>query len=346
MPAFEETSRGFPPRPSRVVGLLLLTIFASTFLYWFLGRATADGRRLAIRQNPDATSLSDADHRGSSGEAAIRVLAWNIAHGRGDIEPGLFRNWRGGTLEERLERLERMAAVLRQADADVVVLNEVDFDARWSGRVNQAAFLARAAGYSTWVEQRSFDFQFPFQHYAFGNAILTRLPLLDARWVELPGHSQLEEAGFGSKEAVVANLATTRAPVSVAAIHLEFRSEEIRLAAVPVLDGLRDTDVGPLVLAGDFNTAPPGWPGAADTTALGELLGRGWRSPRAERSPTAADFTFPTFELQMSLDWILVEPPLRAVETRVLQNGRRLSDHAPVLTVVDLPGPALFPHDR
>jgi endonuclease/exonuclease/phosphatase family metal-dependent hydrolase len=238
--------------------------------------------------------------------------------------------------------------VLRQADADVVVLNEVDFAARWSGGLNQAAFLARAAGYPSWVEQRSFDFQFPFQRYAFENAILTRSPLRDARWVELPGHSQLEEAGFGSKEAVVASLTTTRAPVSVAAIHLEFRSEETRLAAVPVLEDLRDKESAPLVLAGDFNTAPPGWPGAADTTALGELLGRGWRSPRAERSPTAAEFTFPTLELQMSLDWILVEPPLRVVETRVLQNGRRLSDHAPVLTVVDLPEPpepALFPPD-
>ncbi len=230
-----------------------------------------------------------------------------------------------------------MTALLRQADADVVVLNEVDFDARWSGGLNQAEFLARAAGYPTWVEQRSFDFQFPFQRYAFGNAILTRLPLREARWVELPGHSQVEEAGFGSKEAVVASLATGRGPVSVTAIHLEFRSEEVRRAAVPVLEGLRRAEPGPVVLAGDFNTAPPGWPGVSDTTALGELLDLGWRSPRAERPWNPDELTFPTFDPMASLDWILVEPPLRVLEAEVHAGGRELSDHAPVLAVVALP---------
>lgn len=323
----------------KVIVLLLVAILTGTFLYWILGRATAEGRQLAIRHVADASLSAGSGQAAPLEGAAIRVLAWNIAHGRGDPEPGLGPNWRGGTVEERLERLDRIAGVIRQVDADVVVLNEVDFDARWSGGLNQAAFLARAAGYPTWVEQRSFDFQFPFQRYAFGNAILTRLPLRDARWVELPGHSRLEEAGFGSKEAVVAVVTKSQSPVSVVAVHLEFRSEETRLKAVPVLNGLREGESGPLVLAGDFNTAPPGWPGTADTTALGELLEHGWRSPRAERRPTADEFTFPTVDLQMSLDWILVEPPLRVLEARVVRNTRQLSDHAPVVAIVDLPRP-------
>ncbi len=271
----------------------------------------------------------------------IRVLVWNIAHGRGDAR-GMLENWRGGSAAERAVRLARMAAVLRQADADVVILNEVDFDAGWSGGVNQAEALARAAGYPTRVEQRNYDVRLPFVRYAFGNAVLTRLPVEEARWVELPAHLRLEPLILGAKATSVvrADVPGGRA-VAVVPVHLEVRSEETRLEAVPVLERIRTEEAAPAILGGDFNTAPPDWPGTGARTALGELLQQGWTSLRARAEPDPDELTFPTHDPVRAIDWILVEPPLRVVRARVLSGARELSDHMPVVGCVVVPAPRM-----
>lgn len=317
-------------RALRGVALAVLVVLLVSVAWWIVGRATADSRRLVVRSWAEAPAAQEA----RSPADTLRILAWNLAHGRGDEGPGLFRNFRGGSEEERTARLARIAMVLRRVDADVVVLNEVDFDASWSGGLNQAEVLALAAGYPAGVEQRNYDVRLPFGTLSFGNAVLSRRPILDARWVEIPPHSRLEEAAVGAKEASVVRLSTGLGPLSVVPVHLEVRSQETRLAAVPVLDSLRLRATEPVVLAGDFNSSPPGWPGAAASTALSELLARGWRSPRTEEPPGPAEWTFPTYDPRRGIDWVLVEPPLRAVEARVVTGTAALSDHAPVVAVI------------
>lgn len=326
----EDEDTGRTGRVRRPVGLLLLGLLGLTLLWWALGRATAADRRLSVHRG-DATGVPAAD---SAGRAAIRILAWNVAHGRGNAEPGLLRNFRGGSEEERTARLVRIAAVLRRADADVVVLNEVDFDASWSGGVNQADVLARAAGYGIRVEQRNYDVRLPFAAFSFGNAVLARPPVRAARWVDLPPHSRIEALAAGAKSASVVRLDTRLGPLSVVPVHLEVRSGETRRASLPAVEAVRREEDAPLVLAGDFNASPPGWPGAERSTVVGELLDRGWTSPRARGAPAPDQWTYPVPSPERAIDWILVEPPLRVVEARVVDAEPGLSDHAPVLAVI------------
>lgn len=298
--------------------------------WWGSGRLSADARRLAIERAEATAAPLRLD-------GTVRILAWNIAHGRGDAEQGVLQNWAGGSAEERIDRLEEMAEVLRRADADIVVLNEVDFDAGWSHGIDQAAFLARAARYPNRVEQRNFDFRVPFESWAFGNALLTRFPIADARWIELPDHSRVEDILIGSKEAALVRLTIGTDTLSVVPVHLEFREGDTRLEAVPILEAVRAEEPAPLVLAGDFNTAPPGWPATTPTTALGELLDLGWTSVRAERTPGPDALTFPTYDPVESRDWILAEPSLEIVDARIVRGAEHLSDHAPVVAVLRLP---------
>lgn len=309
---------------------LLLLFVALTLVWWIVGRVTADGRRLEVRTlaAPTAARPDTAAHDG------LRLLTWNLAHGRGDRGPGLLRNFRGGSDEQRAARLARIADVIRRVEPDVVVLNEVDFRSTWSGGVNQAEVLARAAGYATWVEQRNYDIRLPFAAFSFGNAVLTRLPVEDVRWLDIPAHSWIEALAAGAKSASVVRLKVAPGSLSLVPIHLEPRSGETRLAALPALEALRSTSEPPLILAGDFNTAPPGWPEADAPSVVGRLLERGWRSLRAMGLPGLDQLTYPTFDLREAIDWILVEPPLRVVEEKVLEGTGDLSDHAPVLAVV------------
>ncbi|HSR43540.1 MAG TPA: endonuclease/exonuclease/phosphatase family protein [Longimicrobiales bacterium] len=318
----------WPRRALRGLAFLLVAFIGVTVLWWAAGRITADGRRLQVRSWRQAPiTIPDTATR-------IRIVTWNIAHGRGDVGPGLVRNFRGGSPEERGARLARIASVLERADADVVVLNEVDFASTWSGGVNQAEVLARAAGYGRWVEQRNYDLRFPFATFSFGNALLTRLPVEGASWVGIPPHSRLEALAAGGKGASAVRVETRAGPITVVPVHLEYRSGETRRGAVPALDSLRAREAAPVILAGDFNSAPAGWPGAEGRTALGELLEMGWTSARAERGPSPGEWSFPTYDPDRAIDWVLVEPPLTVLEARVLAGPWELSDHAPVLAVV------------
>lgn len=308
-----------------------MLVVLATLLWWGWGRVSAAGRRLVTVQPAEAVA-SEPPSAGT-----IRVVAWNIAHGRGDTEQGIRQNWMGGSRAERVERLERIAEVLRAVDADVVALNEVDFDASWSHGVNQAAFLAERAGYPWRVEQRNFDFRAPFGRWAFGNALLSRYPVVHAEWMDLPPHARWERLVLGSKDAVVVRLRVGRDTLAVVPVHLEFRAEDTRLRAVSALEAAREREPTPMVLAGDFNTAPSDWPEVGPSTALGELLRRGWRSARAERPPSPSELTFPTYDPREARDWILVEPPLEVARARVVEGAASLSDHAPVVAVIRVP---------
>jgi len=75
----------------------------------------------AIAPSHAVTSIANATNRDSPRSDTFRVAAWNIAHARG---PRGTSNWVG----PRDARLNDIADLIATWNADVVVLNEVDFD--------------------------------------------------------------------------------------------------------------------------------------------------------------------------------------------------------------------------
>jgi len=291
----------------------------------------------------------------------LRVLIYNIAHGRGTAAS----NWEGGDRETRLERLDAIADLLRRENADVAVLNEVDFDATWSYGVNQAEYLAREAGYPYRSEQRNYDVSLPFRRYCGGNAVLSRFPIPEARLVEYPALSRTEMLLAGGNKGLlctvrippVANGTQPGTPVSSAslvasaqglvsefeftllAVHLEHRSEATRiLSAEHILNLARDSSV-PMILAGDFNSSPAGFPGAqpdaGGRTALGLLINSGRFHTIPDGPPAPSELTFPSWKPDRLIDWILVPPDWDIEFRRVIDSP--LSDHCPVVVEIRIP---------
>src|SRR6185436_4143043 len=88
----------------------------------------------------------------------IRIMSYNIRHGEG--------------MDGRVD-LARIADVIRRASPDVVALQEVDRGVQRTGGVDEPAMLGELAGM-----QSIFEKNIPYQGGEYGNAVLTRLPIL------------------------------------------------------------------------------------------------------------------------------------------------------------------------
>ncbi len=261
----------------------------------------------------------------------IRGLPYNIAHGRGAVDG----HGDDGSAPKR-RRIEQIAAVIAAEDADVVVLNEVDFASTWSGLQNQAEAIADAGGYAHRVEQRNFDLQFIDGSWKFGNAVLSRFPIVDAELMEFPVLSEWERLFAGAKQGVVCTLQLSPAvQVRVAAVHFETRSEAVRVGSARVLIAAGETGP-PMIAAGDFNSTPGDFPGA-ERSGVGnamDLLADSELFQMQRSPPTENEMTFSSTQPRSVIDWILAPARFRLEHYHVLASD--LSDHRAVVANVEL----------
>lgn len=183
--------------------------------------------------------LAACAHRmGASSTGELGVATFNIWHDAGGQWP---------------KRLPLLVAALRGADPDVIALEEVLEDAG-KDLPNQATTIARALDYA------EVHFVAPDPEGApkrFGNAILTRLPVIEVARRRLAPLSDY-------RTAIRVRVRTDRGPVDVVAAHLAWQPEAAAIRAEQIADLLAwlPKDGTPLVVMGDFN-APLDDPGLA-----------------------------------------------------------------------------------
>jgi len=204
----------------------------------------------------------------------------------------------------------RIAAVLRELDADAIALQEL----RWqpTQALHVLADLAAQLGYTPLAGPTLLR---PDGHY--GNALLTRLPVEDQRLEDL------SVPGREPRGAIAAVLRTPRGPVTVIATHLGLAYGERRRQMQRLLALVRKS-AKPVVLLGDLNE----W----------LLWGRPLRWLRAHFGRTPAPATFPARWPVFALDRIWVEPAstLERIEVHASHPAREASDHLPLRATLRL----------
>ncbi len=305
-------------RIGKAIAVIALGILLLPLLY---SRLTANLRAIQVRGSV-ATS-PDSEQRE---QRQLSIASYNIAHGRGLAESNLS----GGAKAERMDRLDKIAELLRQVDADIVVLNEVDFDSSWSYSINQAEYLAKKAGYPVWVEQRNMDFRIAFWNWAFGNAVLSKYPIQDAQLVQLPGHSIFETIVLGQKQAVACEIAYPHGSYQVIGAHLSQRSEEVRVASTKLILQRAQNSQIPTIFAGDLNSSPTGFneslQDSAGQNAI-DLLDQSSQFYRWNQinSNNKTHRTFAANDPNVVIDWIFIP---RTWQFELFQvNDQQLSDH-------------------
>lgn len=237
----------------------------------------------------------------------LRVLTYNIHH---------------GATAANVPSWERQAKIIRDADADLVALQEVDQGTKRMNGLDEPAKFAELTRMKP-AFGRSMD----YDGGKYGNVVLTRHEIVDAKTTALPS-----APGEEPRSVVVTTIKlTTGQTVKVAGTHLNHRNEAERTEqakrAVELVAGEGKT---PTLLAGDFNAEPT-------STAVKAVVAAGFRDA-ADGTPGVGP-TIPAFRPKKRIDYVFASPAgqWKVVETKVLDEPEA-SDHRPVLVVLQWVG--------
>ena len=242
------------------------------------------------------SSMNTSSESSHDAAAAIRVVTYNIKHGRG----------MDGTIN-----LERTAATLQTLDADIIALQEVDELASRSGGVNQATWLAERLGMHA-----VFGAFMDFQGGRYGLAILSRRPIHSHEAWRLPD-------GNEPRVALAARIPTESGEAFTAiAVHFDwvnddgYRFEQAR-ETIRRIQAIET----PWIILGDFNDVP-----GSRTMVAFDQIGRNAMKPRD------AAATFPADQPTIDIDHIITGPPgaWMPASAMVIPESRT-SDHRPVM---------------
>lgn len=257
--------------------------------------------------------------------ARLRLLTFNVAHGRGTMP--VHQSLR--SIGRIRSNLLKIAALIRKLGADLVALQEIDENSRWNGSFNHLTFLSEHCGlpFTAIGLTNERGGRYPLN---YGNGVLSRWPVMHAETATF-GRRQLGDKGFLFVETELPD--GLRLPLI--SLHLHHTSRRQRLTQAGILmkfiterRGQRGQHwVAPPILCGDFNN-PPHRP---DATAM--LLGFCEETNNYTLLPKRGR-TFPAALPAFALDFIFLPEQCQPVHTEVVRCY--LSDHRPVLVDFDL----------
>jgi len=253
---------------------------------------------------------------------SVRIVDWNI---------------------ERGQQLQGITNFLASVDADILILQEVDVNARRTHRLNIAEEIARKLGMN-YVFGREFEElvqgskNSPAYH---GQATLSKWPILNSRLIRFSKQSRFWQPHWflpkiepfqerlGGRIALVAEINVAGRKLVTYNLHLESRgTDALRISQLrEVLSDATCYDAEcPLIVAGDLNLDAVREPAAFAVTKAGFK-----DAVAALHTPTTPASGL--FEGGHQIDWAFVRGPLRASSGRVHARVK-VSDHYPISFVL------------
>ncbi len=229
--------------------------------------------------------------------SVLTIVTYNIRHG-----VGMDNTW----------NMERIAQVLQHLQPDIVALQEVDVHTQRANFMDEATFLGKQTGL-----QAIFVPAMPYDGGYYGNAILSRFPIVQIDTIPLPGEPRV---------AALATIAIPRGTfedtILFIATHLDTR-ELPRRESIPLLQHHVKRYTYPAILAGDLNTP-------ISSPEFQKLMST-WFLPPAENGL----LTFPANAPRKQIDFILLKPQTawQVISVTVFPETTA-SDHLPLILKV------------
>jgi endonuclease/exonuclease/phosphatase family metal-dependent hydrolase len=249
---------------------------------------------------------------------SLRIVDWNIDRG---------------------QQLQGIIDFLASTNADILLLQEVDFNARRTHRLNIAQEIARKL-------KMDYVFGYEFQELVqgsksspayHGQATLSKWPISNPRLIRfsrqshfwqphwfLPNIEPFQER-LGGRIALVAQINVAGSKFVTYNLHLESRgSDALRISQLgEVLSDVTCYDAEcPVIVAGDLNLDA-----SREAVAFAVAKAGFQDAVRAPHTPTTPASGL--FEGGRQIDWAFVRGPVRACSGQV-HSGVKASDHRPI----------------
>lgn len=254
------------------------------------------------------TVLGCGSSRYSASERTLRVMTWNIHHAEGT----------DGVVD-----LDRIAELIEDEEVDIVALQEVDRNVPRSKNIDLITALADKTDL-TYAFGKTID----FQSGEYGNAFLTRFPILEERNILFK-----ETYGREQRGVLLLVLDVLGEELAIANTHLDHHADDsTRISAVNELRTIfaRLTS-RPTLLVGDLNAEP----GSPSLRPLTEMMADSWTLVGE-----GDGFTFPSRSPQKRIDYIFssktITPDSLSSALRLSPTSARVvrssaSDHLPLI---------------
>lgn len=234
----------------------------------------------------------------------LKVLTFNIHHGVG--------------MDGRLD-IERIARILKESQADIIGLNEVDcFFSKRSCYLNQVKYLADSLQmYFAFGPAISLKNRKSTRLRQFGNTLLSRYPIFQQKNHRLVG-------GLIEGRALLeTTIRIHDRSLQVFITHLSLNPYLHRKQISYIFKQLSNT-LHPAILLGDLNMKPGS---------------RAWHQINRvfkDVCPTPL-LTFPSHYPMVQLDYIFISPSLQATSVQTINHEARASDHLPLFATLNFP---------
>nr|WP_121273672.1 endonuclease/exonuclease/phosphatase family protein [Pedobacter schmidteae] len=237
----------------------------------------------------------------------IKVMTYNIHIGNPPSKPAEVRD------------LQAIANVINSQKPDLVALQEVDVNTQRSGvNVDQAKELARLTGMN-YFYAKAID----FQGGQYGDAVLSRFPILESVSYQLPVTQQL---GGETRSVAMITVEKEGYKFYFSSTHLDhLGAEDNRLLQAAELNKIVGSLSRPLIIAGDMNAIP-----SSKTMALlQQQLFMGCNA--------ACPFTIPATAPTRTIDYIMMRPYNKFnIKNYNVINETYASDHLPLIAEIEL----------
>jgi endonuclease/exonuclease/phosphatase family metal-dependent hydrolase len=235
----------------------------------------------------------------------LRVMTYNIHHCNPPSQDGKID-------------VDAVVQAIRQADPDLLALQEVDVNTGRSGNIDQASIIAAKLDMHYY-----FGKAIDYDGGEYGVAVLSRFPISEMETHRLP---TLE--GSGGEARVMATARVTLpngSSIRFASTHLDAQqAHENRLLQISKIREIAEKEPLPLVLAGDINAVP-----GSEVIAIMDAF--------LERSCQLCPPTIPVLQPEKAIDFIAFR---KKHDFEVLQHEvipeTYASDHRPVIAVLQV----------
>ena len=205
---------------------------------------------------------------------------------------------------------ETIAQVIEESGADIIGLQEVSRGRLMDGAVDMTGWLSRRLGMQALFQGT--------EEPIWGNALLTRYPIIESGKVELPLEGTTMLRGYlwakidvGSDEPLL---------VIVTHLHHIVADSQVRMVQVPVILEFWD-EREQTILLGDLNADPP--------TAEMKLIATADMVDSWTGSGEGDGFTYYAIDPHKRIDYLWISSDLEVLEIEVIQTSA--SDHLPVV---------------